>query len=133
MSLAQEVNFTEGTRLFEEGGAADQFWIVRSGTVTLDMRVPGRGSTVIERLGPGELVGWSWLLPPYEWCNGAEAVTPLRTHQFDAMSVRMAMDADPAFGLAVGNWVIRVLAYRLQNTRARVLDQYAIHGSAETV
>ncbi|MEV2243240.1 cyclic nucleotide-binding domain-containing protein [Streptomyces sp. NPDC049970] len=133
MRTAREANFTEGTRLFEEGSAADRFWIVRSGTVTLDMRLPGKGRAVIERLGPGELIGWSWLLPPYLCHNGGEAATPLRTHEFNARAVRMAMDADPAFGSAVGNWVTRVLAHRLQETRARLLDNYAVHGNVGIV
>ncbi|WP_349372211.1 cyclic nucleotide-binding domain-containing protein [Streptomyces sp. G-G2] len=133
MAQAHEVNFPEGTRLFEEGGRADRFWIVRSGIVTLDMHLPGSGPALIERLGPGELVGWSWLLAPYEWHNGAEAATPVRTDQFDATAVRMMMDADPAFGSMVGNWVARVLAHRLQGTRVQLLQQYANHGSTSSV
>ncbi|WP_328740608.1 cyclic nucleotide-binding domain-containing protein [Streptomyces erythrochromogenes] len=57
VELAQEVNFDEGTHLFREGGHADRFWIVRSGTVTLDVHVPGRRAAVIESLGAGQLVG----------------------------------------------------------------------------
>ncbi|WP_371627764.1 cyclic nucleotide-binding domain-containing protein [Streptomyces sp. NBC_01116] len=133
MKHGHEVNFAEGTRLFEEGSTADRFWIVRSGTVTLDMRVPGRGPALIERLGPGELVGWSWLLRPFTWHNSAEAETPVRAYEFNAVTVRMAMDADPAFGALIGNWVTSVLAYRLQGTRVRLLDAYALHGDVDNV
>ncbi|WSI49518.1 cyclic nucleotide-binding domain-containing protein [Streptomyces cyaneofuscatus] len=133
MEHGHEANFLEGTRLFEEGSVADRFWIVRSGTVTLDMRVPGRNPALIERLGPGELVGWSWLLRPYTWHNSAEAETPVRAYEFNAVTVRMAMDADPAFGSLIGNWVTSVLAYRLQGTRLRLLDEYALHGGVDTV
>ncbi|MDF6040687.1 cyclic nucleotide-binding domain-containing protein [Streptomyces sp. JH14] len=129
MKQAREVNFAEGTRLFDEGGAADRFWIVRSGSVTLDMPVPGRPAVVIESLGPGELVGWSWMFRPYTWQLSAEAMTPIRTHEFDATAVRMMMDADPAFGLAVANWVAQILAHRLQTTRVRLLDVYAPRSS----
>ncbi|MEV7612686.1 Crp/Fnr family transcriptional regulator [Streptomyces sp. NPDC089799] len=124
MSFAREVNFPEGARLFEEGRRADSFWIVRSGTVTLELPVPERRPAVIESLGPGELVGWSWLFPPYVWQLSAEAMTPVRAYEFDGETVRMQMDADPAFGSAVGHWVARVLAYRLQQTRTRLLDLY---------
>lgn len=85
---------------------------------------------VIESLGPGEPVGWSWLFRPYIWHFGAEAMTPVRTHEFDAAAVRMMMDADPAFGSAIGHWVGRVLAMRLQQTRIRLLDLYAPRLSA---
>ncbi|MET9852228.1 cyclic nucleotide-binding domain-containing protein [Streptomyces sp. NPDC006450] len=125
MSHAREVNFSEGARIFDEGTRAESFWIVRSGTVTLEIPVPGRRPTPIESLGPGELVGWSWLFPPYMWQLSAEAMTPVRAYEFDATAVRMLMDADPAFGSALGHWVGRVLAMRLQQTRTRLLDTYA--------
>ncbi|MER6779057.1 MULTISPECIES: cyclic nucleotide-binding domain-containing protein [unclassified Streptomyces] len=129
MELAREVNFAEGTRLFHEGGHADRFWIVRSGTVTLDVHVPGRRAAVIESLGAGQLVGCSWLFKPYTWRLGAEAMTPVRAYEFDAERVRALMDGDTAFGSALGHWVGQVLANRLQAARVRLLDLYAPYGS----
>ncbi|MFB7012708.1 MULTISPECIES: cyclic nucleotide-binding domain-containing protein [unclassified Streptomyces] len=129
MGIGHEVNFAQGTRLFQEGDHADRFWILRSGTVTLDIHVPGSSPAAIDSLGPGELVGWAWLFEPYVWHLGAEAMTPVRTHEFDAATVRMMIDADPVFGSAVGHWVGQVLAHRLQATRIRLLDLYAPHGS----
>ncbi|MFD9729132.1 Crp/Fnr family transcriptional regulator [Streptomyces sp. NPDC059072] len=126
MSQAREVNFEEGARIFEEGARAESFWIVRSGTVTLQIPMPGvRRPASVESLGPGELVGWSWLFPPYVWQLSAEAMTPVRAYEFDGVTVRMLMDSDPAFGSAIGHWVGRVLALRLQQTRTRLLDLYA--------
>ncbi|MFD9635080.1 Crp/Fnr family transcriptional regulator [Streptomyces violascens] len=129
MRIAREVAFPAGTRLFEEGGHADRFWTVRTGTVGLDMHVPGRRSPVIETLGHGELVGWSWLFPPYLWQLGAEAQSPVRAHEFDALAVRMMCEDDPALGATVGQWVGRVLAHRLHAARIRLLDLYAPYGS----
>ncbi|MET8755338.1 cyclic nucleotide-binding domain-containing protein [Streptomyces sp. NPDC004667] len=133
MEHAQEVGFAEGTRLFNEGGVADRFWIMKSGVVTLDLHVPGRQAAVVESLGSGELVGWSWMVRPHQWHLGAEAMTPVRAYQFDAAEVRTLMDADPALGSAVGAWVTQVLAHRLQAARIRLLDLYAPHGSGSTV
>ncbi|MFF5449413.1 Crp/Fnr family transcriptional regulator [Streptomyces sp. NPDC012888] len=127
MGLARQVNFPEGARIFDEGARAESFWIVRSGTVNLELPVPGRRPAVIESLGTGELVGWSWLFPPYVWQLAAEAMTPVRAYEFDATQVRLMMDADPAFGSAVGHWVGRVLAHRLHQTRTRLLDLYLPH------
>ncbi|MGG8406929.1 Crp/Fnr family transcriptional regulator [Streptomyces sp. 12297] len=127
MAIAREVAFQDGDRIFSEGARAEAFWIVRSGTVTLEIPVAGSRPTVIESLGPGELVGWSWLFPPYVWQLSAEAMTPVRAYEFDATSVRVMMDADPAFGSAFGHWVGRVLAQRLHQTRTRLLDLYAPH------
>ncbi|MFJ9346409.1 cyclic nucleotide-binding domain-containing protein [Streptomyces sp. NPDC101237] len=131
MSLAREASFDGGTRLFEEGRRADRFWIVRTGTIDLDMRVPGRRSPVVESLGHGELVGWSWHFPPYLWHLGAEAVTPVRAWEFDADSVRALCAADPVFGRAVAVWVGRVVTQRLHATRVRLLDLYAPYGSGD--
>ncbi|MBT2481776.1 cyclic nucleotide-binding domain-containing protein [Streptomyces sp. ISL-94] len=130
MSQAREVNFREGARIFDEGAKADSFWIVRSGTVTLEIPMAGRRPAPVENLGPGELVGWSWLFPPYVWQLSAEAMTPVRAYEFDGPGVRMLMDADPAFGSAIGHWVGRVLSLRLQQTRTRLLDLYAPRAAA---
>ncbi|MXM69148.1 cyclic nucleotide-binding domain-containing protein [Streptomyces sp. HUCO-GS316] len=129
MRIAREVNIPQGTRLFEEGGRADRFWIVRSGSIALDMHVPGRRSPVIETLGFGDLVGWSWLFEPYTWQLGAEAATPVRAHEFDAVAVRMMCADEPEFAQAIEHWVGQVLAHRLQATRTRLLDLYAPYGS----
>lgn len=128
-SLAREVSFDVGARLFEEGRRADRFWIIKTGTVALDLHVPGRRAAVIESLGHGELVGWSWHFPPYVWQLGAEATSPVRAYEFDADAVRKLCDEDPEFGRAVAVWVGRVVAHRLQSARIRLLDLYAPYGS----
>lgn len=129
MRIAREVSFDAGSRLFEEGRRADKFWIVRTGTVALDLHVPGRQAPVIESLGHGELIGWSWLYSPYVWQLGAEAMSPVRAYEFDAVTVRAMCEEDPEFGRAVAVWVGRVLAHRLHAARTRLLDLYAPYGS----
>ncbi|MFJ3307846.1 Crp/Fnr family transcriptional regulator [Streptomyces sp. NPDC086549] len=133
MRIAREVSFSQGTRIFEEGGHADRFWIVRTGTVELDMHVPGRKSAVIEMLRPNELVGWSWLFGPHVWHLGAEAATPVRAYEFDAEAVRTMCREDPALGSSVAQWVGEVLAHRLRSSRTRLLDLYAPYGAGSLV
>ncbi len=133
MRFAREVSFPQGTRLFEEGGRADRFWIVRTGSVTLDMRVPGRRAAVIEILRHDELVGWSWLFPPHAWHLGAEATSPVRAYEFDATVIRSMCRDDPALGASVAQWVGGVLAHRLCSARTRLLDLYAPYGSGSLV
>ncbi|MFE4579399.1 cyclic nucleotide-binding domain-containing protein [Streptomyces chartreusis] len=133
MHMAREVSFPEGTRLFEEGDRADRFWIIRTGTVELDMRVPGRRPAVIESLRHNELVGWSWLFTPHVWHLGAEATTPVRAYEFDATTVRTMCREDPALGNAVAQWVGEVLAHRLRSARTRLLDLYAPYGAGSPV
>ncbi|MFF9909833.1 cyclic nucleotide-binding domain-containing protein [Streptomyces sp. NPDC013457] len=129
MAGARPVDFPEGTRLFEEGGIADQFWIIRTGTVTLDVQVSGRSAAVVESVRAGELVGWSWLFHPYRWHFGGEAMTRVRAFEFDAPSVRREMAEDPAFGYALEHAVGQMLAHRLVSARTRLLDLYAPHRS----
>ncbi|MGW0758440.1 Crp/Fnr family transcriptional regulator [Streptomyces sp. NPDC002814] len=129
MRIAREVSFEAGTRLFEEGRRADRFWIIRTGTVVLDLHVPGRRAAVIESLGHGELVGWSWHFPPYLWQLGAKALSPVRAYEFDADAVRAMCANNPAFGREVATWVGRVVAHRLHASRIRLLDLYAPYGS----
>jgi CRP-like cAMP-binding protein len=131
LRVAREVEFPQDTRLFDEGGHADRFWIVRDGTAALDMHVPGRRPPVVETLGVGDLVGWSWLYEPYVWQLGAVAVTRLRAYQFDAVAVRLMCLDDSAFGQAVEHWVGRVLAHRLNAARARLVDLYGTYETRE--
>ncbi|MET7680423.1 cyclic nucleotide-binding domain-containing protein [Streptomyces sp. NPDC005423] len=129
MRLAHAVSVPQGARLFEEGGRADRFWIIRTGTIDLDMRVPGRRSAVIDSLGHNELVGWSWLFAPHTWHLGAEATTPVRAWEFDATAVRALCEDDPAFGAHISRWVGDIVARRLRSARTRLLDLYAPYGS----
>ncbi|MEU4654613.1 cyclic nucleotide-binding domain-containing protein [Streptomyces sp. NPDC023723] len=129
MRNAHEVSFEAGTRLFEEGRRADRFWVVRTGTVTLDLHVPGRRAAVVDTLGHGELVGWSWHFSPYRWHLGAEAMSPVRAWEFDAQAVRDLCAQDAEFGRAVAAWVGDVVAHRLHAARIRLLDLFAPYGS----
>ena len=108
---------------------ADRFWIIRTGTVALDMHVPGRRAAVIETLGHNELIGWSWLFAPHAWHLGAEATSPVRAYEFDATRVRSMCKDDPALGASVAQWVGDILAHRLRSARTRLLDLYAPYGS----
>ncbi|MEU7642588.1 MULTISPECIES: Crp/Fnr family transcriptional regulator [unclassified Streptomyces] len=129
LALGREVSFPAGTRIFDEGDAADRFWAIRSGTVALDMYEPGRGTAVVETLGPGELLGWSWLFEPYRWHLGAQTRAPVTAYEFDAEQVRGEIDADPAFGLAVTRCVAAVaIGRRLRACRTRLLDLYGPPG-----
>lgn len=117
--------FTAGQRLFDEGGIADMFWLIEHGSIALDMRVPGRGDQIVETLGPGTVLGWSWLHPPYRWHFRAVARLATTAIAFDAASVRRRCDADPAFGYAMLRSFTPVITERLQATRLRLLDLYA--------
>jgi len=119
------VTFTAGALLFDEGGIADRFWLIEQGGIALEMRIPGRGDQVVETLGFGTVLGWSWLHPPYRWQFRAVARLATTAIVFDAASVRRRCDADPAFGYAMLRSFTPVITERLQATRLRLLDLYA--------
>jgi CRP/FNR family transcriptional regulator, cyclic AMP receptor protein len=118
---ACDVSFPARQRLFEDGGNATRFWLIQSGHVSLDLHIPGEGPVVIETIGMGELLGWSWLFPPYLWAFGAVAVTAVEAFEFDAPSVREMCATDPGLGYELNQRIARVLAKRLQATRIRLI------------
>ena len=126
---ASNVHFDQGSILFREGDQADTFFLVRHGTVALEMFVPSRGAAVIETIEAGEVVGWSWLFPPYRWHFDARALTALRATAFDGACLRGKCDEDPALGYELMSRFAQVLIERLQWTRLRLLDVYG-DGSA---
>lgn len=129
MEHSRDVHFRKGTRIFEEGRPADRFWIIRSGSVVLDMHVPGRQAARLETLHSEDLLGWSWLFPPYTWHLGAGAVSAVGALEFDARAVRALSDEDPAFGRALNRAVAEIIGRRLQSARKRLLDLYGPQGS----
>jgi CRP/FNR family transcriptional regulator, cyclic AMP receptor protein len=123
--LCQHVTVPAGQRLFEEGSTAGRFWIIDAGRVTLDASVPGRGRVIIETLGRNDVIGLSWMQPPYQWRFGAVATQPTQAFAFDARAVREACDADPVLGYEVSRRFSAVVVRRLQATRARLLEAWA--------
>ncbi len=128
MGLAREVSFPEDHRIFEAGGTADRFWVIRSGAVSLTQEVTPLRRVTVASLGSGDLLGWSWLFPPYAWDFGAEACSPVRAYEFDATSVLALCEADPQLGMVLVRSVAEILAHRLENTRGRLMEHYALHG-----
>jgi CRP/FNR family cyclic AMP-dependent transcriptional regulator len=114
-----------GYRLFREDGPADRFWLLRSGAIALDFHVPGRGDVVIERVGAGGVVGWSWLIPPHRWTLGAVVADDCRAIEFDAAGVRALIDDDPDLGRELTARFMAVLGERLRASRGRLAELYA--------
>jgi CRP/FNR family transcriptional regulator, cyclic AMP receptor protein len=118
---ACDVTFPARHRLFEDGGSANRFWLLQSGHVALDLHVPGQGRMKIDTIGMGELLGWSWLFPPYRWAFGAVAASPVEAFEFDARAVRARCESDPVLGYEVTRRLALVVAKRLQTTRVRLI------------
>jgi CRP/FNR family transcriptional regulator, cyclic AMP receptor protein len=120
----RNVHFDAGETIFRQGDAADTFFVIRHGTVAVGNFVPPRGDLVIETLEAGDLLGWSWLFPPYRSHFDARALSAVRATQFDGACLRDKCAADPAFGYDLMSRFAQVLIERLQWTRLRLMDIY---------
>lgn len=121
---SHNVHFQQGEYLFREGEAADRFFVLRHGRVALDVHVTGRGDHVLDTVEEGDVVGWSWLIPPYQWFFDARAVQDVSAVSIDASCLRAKCDEDPRLGYALLQRVAQVMYHRLQSTRVRLLDLY---------
>src|SRR5215468_138681 len=123
-SWTKKSYFHAGARLFEEGGRADRFWILREGHVTIDTHLPGGPGAVVDTLGPGAVLGWSWLFPPYRWHFGASAVETTLALELDGPGVRSLCEHDRVLGYELVTRFMGLVVDRLQATRLRLLDLY---------
>jgi CRP-like cAMP-binding protein len=125
---AKNVRFDAGEYLFHEGEDADQLYLLRHGRVALEITIPGRGPMTIQTLRAGEIVGVSWLFPPYRWTNDAKALEQVRAIAMDATCLRNKCEGDHDLGYDVMKRVVPILIERLHNTRIQILDVYGSQG-----
>lgn len=116
--------FTEGEYLAREGEPANSFYVLREGSVALETFVPQRGALVIETLHEHDLVGWSWLVPPYRTHFDVRSVGTTHTIAFDGACLRGKCDGDAVLGYELLRRFTAVLLERLQATRIRLTDVY---------
>jgi CRP-like cAMP-binding protein len=123
------VHFQEGELVFRDGDEANTFYVLRHGSVALETFVPARGPVTIETLEAGDVLGWSWLFPPYRWHFDARAVSPVRATSFDGACLRGKCESDPRLGYDLMSRFAQVVIERLQWTRMRLLDVYGYAGT----
>ncbi len=120
---ATNIRFRSGQYLFRESEPADTFYVVRHGRVAVEARTP-TGSVVIDTTEEGEVLGWSWLVPPYRWTFDARAVGDVRAVRFDGACLRGKCEDDPELGYAFLQRVVPVMSADLHSARLRLLDLY---------
>jgi CRP-like cAMP-binding protein len=116
--------FEAGQYLFREGDQADTFYLVRHGRVMLETFVPGRGPLTIQTVDEHDVVGWSWLFPPYRWHYDARALDTVRVVAFDGTCLRGKCGQDHAFGYELLSRFSAVMLERLEATRLQLVDVY---------
>lgn len=118
--VSMHAQFEPGAVIFREGEPANRFYLIHDGAVELEADVDGQRLEPIQKLGPGDVVGWSWLFPPYYWHFNARAVTRTTATFYYGTRLREQCEENPAFGYELMKRISAVLLDRLQSTRRRL-------------
>ena len=124
VGCASNVRFDPGQFLFHEGEEADRFYIIRHGKVRVELFAPGRGPITIQTVDDGDILGWSWLLAPYQWHFDAQAVDLTRAIALDGECLRKKCESDHDLGYELLKRFAHLMEQRLEATRLQVLDLY---------
>ncbi|MFO1500175.1 MAG: cyclic nucleotide-binding domain-containing protein [Verrucomicrobiota bacterium] len=95
---AQEIEFPPGEIIFREGDIADRFYLITGGKVALESHISPRGHLTVQNLGAEDVLGWSWLFPPYVWHFQARAVEATRAIGFNGAHLLVACERNHEFG-----------------------------------
>lgn len=122
--------FRPGEKILNEDAAANRFYLIQEGEVELETTLPDGDVVHIQKLGAGDLLGWSWLFAPYCWHFDARAVTTTRALCFYGTHIREICDANHDLGYELMKRVAETVVKRLQSTRhelAHHLGQQHVH------
>lgn len=126
---AIRTHFLKDQVIFREGETANRFYLIEQGRVALASSLAGSEPVTIDMVGDGDLLGWSWLFPPYIWHFTARATEPTSAIFFYGTVLREYCEEDKALGYELFKRMSEVMTRRLQSARSRLLNAYAAHPS----
>ncbi len=126
VTCARYAHFAANEYLFHVDGPAETFFVIGPGRVGIELPVPARQTLPIQTLTEGDILGWSWLYPPYKWQFSARALEQTKAIVFDAARLRGRCEADHELGYQLMKRFAYVMTQRLQATRLQLLDVYAV-------
>jgi CRP/FNR family cyclic AMP-dependent transcriptional regulator len=121
---ATNVRFAEGQFVAREGDAADHFYLVREGVVSVECRIPNRGVTTLQTVNEGEILGWSWLSPPHRWQFDVRTQEPTHALRFDGRCLRAKCEDDHDLAYELFRRFMIILSELLEAARIQLLDIY---------
>jgi len=124
VGCASNVCFKAGETILRQGEEANLLYLIRQGKVALEIPDSGRGAIIVQTLGEGDVLGWSWAITPYRWHFDARAVEVTRAIALDGKCLRDKCEVDHDLGYEVMRRVTHVMEHRLQATRLQLLDVY---------
>lgn len=117
---AKETEFEAGDVLFREGEPANRFFLVQSGHIALESYSPEQGTTTFQTVGPGQVIGWSWLFPPFSWHFQARAAEPTRVITLDGGHLLVTCENNNEFGYDFMRRIAQLVIKRLQASRVKL-------------
>ncbi len=126
VGCASNVVFKPDEFIFREGQPATKFYVIREGQVALESFAPGDKSIVIQTLGNGDILGWSWLIPPYHWHFDARVRELTRAIALDGECLRNKCETDHDLGYELLKRFSSIIVDSLQATRLQLLDVYGV-------
>lgn len=120
--------YEAGAMILREGDPTEALGVVARGRVALRLRVPERGDTTILTVEPGNIIGWSAVIPPHRATSTVVAIVPSELLLLDGEELRAQLDADPELAAAVYPSLLESMAHRLHGTRMQLLDLFSQHG-----
>ncbi len=124
VGCAKNVRFNAGDFILREGEPADAFYLIKVGRVAVETYVPHKGPIGIDMVSEGEVLGWSWLFPPYRWHFDARALDLTRAIALDGKCLREKKEIDHELGHRLMTFFAQIMQEVLQATRLRLLDMY---------
>ena len=121
---AMQTQFTKDQLIFREGDLANRFYLIQEGRVALESRVGGEHTVLIQTVGTGDVLGWSWLFPPYYWHFDARTLAPTEAIFFYGTRLRAQCDEDHEFGYELIKRMAAVVILRLQSAREQMADAF---------
>jgi CRP/FNR family transcriptional regulator, cyclic AMP receptor protein len=125
VGCASNVRFEAGAHVFREGTAADTFYLIREGKVNVEILAPHHKPHVVATAGEGEILGWSWLLPPYVWKFNGRAVHATRAIALDGKCLRNKCEQNHDLGYEILKRLVQIIEHRLDEARFQLIDVYA--------
>lgn len=127
---AKELRIKEGYVLFQQGKPADKFYLLRSGQVSVQVPALVGPTLELQVLGEDQMLGWSWLIPPYRWNFQARALEDSDLLEFDGSAILARCEEDPKFGYELFKRFAALMSERLDAARQKVMDQWDPPGFA---
>ena len=118
---AMRVCFEKGETIFREGDPANRFYLIESGKISLETHEKNRPALQVQTIAGGDVLGWSWLFPPYTWQFEARAIEPTTAIFFYGTRLREECEQDHELGYELLNRMASIVISRLQATRKELI------------